>query len=144
MTAIYEATFRAGRETARVDVLARVGDDEWELIEVKSSSSLKKEHLEDVAFQARTVRAAGVGLASVRVMHPNGDYVRTGALDLNQFFESHDLTIQATAIEEAVTLDAKKMHRTVRASEAPSVETGTQCRNPVRCPFFDHCHMNST
>ena len=48
---IFEATFFHKNAVCKVDILAPIGRDEWDLIEVKSSSHIKPEHIPDVAFQ---------------------------------------------------------------------------------------------
>ena len=53
--AIFEAAFEHDGVFVRVDILHRRRDGRWRLIEVKSSASLKEEHLEDVAIQYRVV-----------------------------------------------------------------------------------------
>src|SRR2546422_2797142 len=50
--AIFEATFIADNTYVAIDVLEKQGDG-YHLTEVKSSSSLKDEHIPDVAIQAR-------------------------------------------------------------------------------------------
>src|SRR3990172_9414482 len=84
--AIFEAAFAAedGRHAA-VDILAR-GRRGWRLIEVKSSTSVKEEHLLDVAFQLSVARAAALEIESVEILHLNSDYTRKGALDLSALF----------------------------------------------------------
>src|ERR1035438_6051436 len=46
--AIFEGTFEHGGVLVRVDVLHRRRDGRWRLVEVKSTTSLKEEHLDDV------------------------------------------------------------------------------------------------
>ena len=47
--AIYEAAFIEDDVRVRADILARTTGDAWELIEVKSSTSQKTEHIADAA-----------------------------------------------------------------------------------------------
>src|SRR5438034_7335809 len=57
--AIFEASFVADNTFVAVDVLLREGTG-WRLIEVKSASSEKEEHLLDVAVQAHVLALSGV------------------------------------------------------------------------------------
>ena len=59
---IYEATFSAAGVFARADILNPVGKDQWDLIEVKSTTSLKDVHVPDLAFQAWVFTEAGIKL----------------------------------------------------------------------------------
>src|SRR5437016_1823203 len=62
--AIFEATFIADNTYVAIDVLEMQGDG-YHLTEVKSSSSLKEEHIPDVAIQARVGAACDVRITSV-------------------------------------------------------------------------------
>jgi hypothetical protein len=91
--AIFEGTFENGGVLVRVDVLQRRRGDRWRLIEVKSTTSLKEEHLDDVGIQSRVVSRSGLDLASVNLAHVNRDCVFDGGLiDPRKFFKIRDLT----------------------------------------------------
>ena len=51
VSTIFEGAFEYGGVYVRVDILQRRKDGRWRLIEVKSSASLKDEHIPDVAIQ---------------------------------------------------------------------------------------------
>ena len=53
--AIFEGVFEHGGVLVKVDILHRRRDGRWRLIEVKSTASLKEEHLDDVAIQHRVL-----------------------------------------------------------------------------------------
>jgi hypothetical protein len=57
---IFEATLSANSGYARADILNPVGKDEWDIIEVKSTTSLKDVHIPDLAFQAWVFTEAGI------------------------------------------------------------------------------------
>ena len=48
----------------KVDILHRRRDGRWRLIEVKSSTSVKEEHLDDVAIQYRVLSRCGLDVGS--------------------------------------------------------------------------------
>ena len=54
---IFEATLSANGGFARSDILNPVSKNEWDLIEVKSTTSLKDVHIPDLAFQAWVIAA---------------------------------------------------------------------------------------
>ena len=89
---IFEAGFLADRLYCRVDVLKPSGKNEWDIVEVKSSTQVKEENLNDVAFQRYVCRLAGVKINRVNIMHINNQYVRQGDLDLEQLFTTEDVT----------------------------------------------------
>ena len=74
--AIFEAAFEHSGMRVRVDVLERLPRGYWGMREVKSSGGVKEHHFDDVAVQFHVLRAAGVRLSSIDILHVNKDYVR--------------------------------------------------------------------
>ena len=76
-TTLFEAAFRAGKLTARVDILRRNGDA-WNVVEVKSSlsgtSKADKEYANDLAYTVMVVEDAGVKVRSAALMLLSRDY----------------------------------------------------------------------
>src|SRR5919198_1020800 len=68
-SSIYEASFSADHVFVAVDVLLRELDGRWRLIEVKSSKSVKDEHLMDAAIQLYVLEQCGVRVSAVDIMH---------------------------------------------------------------------------
>ncbi len=54
---IFEAGFRHGRTHARADILNPSSNGRWDFIEVKRSTEVKEEYLDDVAFQKHACNA---------------------------------------------------------------------------------------
>ncbi len=59
---LYEAAFAFGGGYARADILNPVGTDQWDLIAVRSTNSVKDVHLRDLAFQSFLFTGAGIKL----------------------------------------------------------------------------------
>lgn len=79
-----------------MDVFERLGGENWNLIEVKSSTSVKDAHLPDVAIQGHMLHGTGPEIERSHLMHVNGRYVYNGLdLDLDSYFTSSDMTEQA-------------------------------------------------
>jgi hypothetical protein len=57
------------------DVLLPVDGGQWRMVEVKSSTSVKPYHRDDVALQARLARSQGIDLAGVSVAHVDSSWV---------------------------------------------------------------------
>lgn len=137
--AVFEATLRTSDGLqARIDVLAR-GRGGWRLIEVKSSTSVKEEHLPDVAFQLLVARSCGVEVESVEVLHLNRAYVRHGALDLGALFTSTPVTQEAEALLPAAAAVAAGLRRVLTGSRRPEVPIGTHCLTPRECGARAYC-----
>ncbi len=84
--AVFEAAFVHDDIRIRVDVMERTPDG-WGLREVKSSTRVKDQHLDDVALQRHVLAGAGVPVSSAEVLHVNNGYLRgAGDVDWPGFF----------------------------------------------------------
>lgn len=73
---IFEATFAYEDVQAKIDILHRENKQAaWQIIEVKSSTKVKDEHLQDVAIQAWVAEGAGLNVGSKHLMHLNRECV---------------------------------------------------------------------
>jgi predicted RecB family nuclease len=133
-SAIYEATFIEKGMYVAVDVLLRDGDG-WIVIEAKSSSKQKDEHIPDAAIQAWVVAAAGLTVHRVEIMHLSKDYRRAQAGSL---FERTDVTRQVMGFLPQVAGMVGEFQQ-VLAGPLPTVAIGEQCGRPRDCPFLKRC-----
>jgi len=134
--AIFEASFEAGGGFVAVDVLLRGGDGEgWILIEVKSSSSVKDEHIPDVAIQTWVLRQAGLMVSRVELMHLNPEYRHPGQGDL---FVREDVTARVEAFLPQVPSLVAEL-RAVLDGPLPEKKIGAHCYEPRECPFHARC-----
>lgn len=129
----FEATFDADGVRVRSDVLVRTADG-FALIEVKSSSELKDEHVPDSAVQVHVLRKAGVDVRRVEIMYLNKAY-RHPAGDL---FVREDVTSKVEALLPEVPQMIAAQIAAIRGAR-PDVAIGRQCSDPRECPFWDRC-----
>jgi hypothetical protein len=137
---LYEAAFVFNGGFARTDILVPVSGDAWDLIEVKSSFSLKEEvHLPDIAFQAYVLSGAGIKLRKCFLAHINGEFVRHGAIDPQKFFTLEVVTKPVSVLSREVEEQLGAMQRVIGAKAHPEIQIGPHCDNPYTCPLHDHC-----
>jgi len=142
---IFEAGFAAGGALAFADVMLpqdSLGTQAWRMVEVKSSTSVKDYHRDDVAVQAFVARSAGVPLASIAVAHIDSLWVYPGDGDYRGLLKENDLTDEAFARTEEVRGWIAEAQRIVAQSEEPSIDTGDHCDSPFECGFYAHCSRN--
>jgi hypothetical protein len=96
--AVFEATFVEGRVYAAIDVLARVGGG-FTLIEVKSSTRTKDEHIPDVAVQTWAARKAGIDVRRVEPMHLNTNFRQP---DQGELFQRTEVTAEVEAFQPRI------------------------------------------
>jgi hypothetical protein len=139
--AIFEATFEADKVLVRVDVLKRDGDSAFQILEVKSSTTLKNEYLYDIGIQKQVVTRAGLNVSAASLMHLNRNYVYGGGnYDSSALFQIVELTPEIAIDEGEIESLAIEQLRVLAGSKPPEIKAGTQCKNPVRCEFFDECN----
>ena len=132
--AVYEAAFRADGVFVSVDILERV-EGGFRLIEVKSTTSVKAQHLPDVAVQTHVLRRSGIDVVRMEVMHLN----RACAYpDLSNLFTRADVTELVEARLAAVPGEVVAM-TAMLAGPLPYVATGPHCSSPYECPFTERC-----
>ena len=136
---LFEPAFRAAGGYARLDILNPVDDDAWDIIEVKSSTSVKDVYLEDVAFQAHICTAAGLTIRRCYVLHIKSSYVRQGDVDPLALFTQVDVTRRVSALSAKIEDRIGEFARVIGAVEHPVVNIGPHCNSPYECPLTHMC-----
>ena len=132
--AIFEACFMADNTFVAVDVLERL-DDGFRLIEVKSSSSQKDEHIPDAAVQKHVLTQCGIDVLSVEILHLNKAYRHP---DEGDPLARTDVT---TPVDEWIGRVPAELEAQLEmlAGPCPDVEIGSDCFEPRDCPFMKRC-----
>lgn len=129
---IYEGSVSAPHTYVRADILVPTEDGRWDLIEVKSATSVKLINLEDVAFQRRCFQGAGVELRSCAVVVLNREYVRQGEIEPSGLFRLEDVTAQTDPVALRVEEKVQRMLAVING-QRPEVLPGPHCSNPYAC-----------
>lgn len=133
--AVFEATFVEDRVYAAIDVLQRTPNG-FTVIEVKSSTKQKPEHIPDVAIQVWVARRAGLPVTRAEVMHLDTTFRHPDQGDL---FTRTDVTQEVEAYQHQIPgLIADQL--AALAGEQPAISAGTHCWLIDRdCPFWSRC-----
>ena len=139
---IFEAGFCAGGALAFADVMLPMqsaGQQVWRMVEVKSSTSVKDYHRDDVAVQAFVARSAGVALQSIALAHIDNSWTYPGHGDYSGLLKEVDLTEEAFARTEEVKSWIAQAQHTVASLTEPAIEPSAHCDTPFSCGFYDYC-----
>ena len=134
---VFEAGIISGDLYARVDILIPVGSDEWDIIEVKASSRVKPEHLDDVSFQKHVCHTAGIKIRNCFLLHVNGDYVKNGKINPKELLTQEDITEEVKKVIEGIQDRIQTMLDVIKLPEAPNVSIRDGCNNGPKCPSED-------
>jgi hypothetical protein len=138
--AIYEAAFVYDDVRIRVDILERIEDGSWNLVEVKSSTSVKEVYYADVAIQYYVLDGRGLQITRAGILHINNRYVYDGRnLDLQSLFSFADLTDETIAMQPEVPSRLEELKAMLANLDAPEIQPSRHCHKPYDCEFWDHC-----
>jgi len=138
--ALYEGGFLHEGVLIRAAVLVRSPDGGWDLVEVKSGTRLKDEHLTDVAIQVWVLRGAGLDVRRAGVLTLDREYVwEGGEYDLGTLSRLHDCTDAVEALLPGIAAEVARLHALLAAGAPPAIAPGAQCTVPYECPFLAHC-----
>jgi hypothetical protein len=135
--ALFESTFQHGRTLVRADIFFR-HQQQYRLLEVKSSTSLKPHYVSDVAIQSWVIQGAGYPLKTAHLAHIDNSFVYPGGGDYHGLFASQDLTEETVPLIEQIPRLVADMQEMLRGPE-PVIAVGAQCTDPHDCPFRSHC-----
>jgi len=136
---IAEATFTINGLFCAVDILNVHPNGEVDIVEVKSSTSVKPQHYDDVSFQYYVLTKLGYKVRKTYLMHLNNQYVRQGALDEKKLFTLVDITEDVKNMQPKVCSNIPTLLIYSNQFEEPRAGVGKQCDKPYRCVFFEYC-----
>lgn len=118
---IFQGRLEKNNITCIFDVLDKVGSNEYDLIEIKSSTRAKDEHELDLAFQLLVLESAGVKIRNINVVHVNRDFVRRGKVDPKKLTATTDITKKVRALETETKSNLRKAFEVANSSISPSM-----------------------
>jgi hypothetical protein len=136
---LFEAGFRNGPAYARADVLNPISGGKWDLIEVKSGTTVEDVHLQDVAFQKYVYEGAGVPIRRCYLMHIDNSYVRRGEVDAGKLFKKEDVTKQISSMLSGIPEQVSGMRGIIGSKRCPDIKISGNCDSPYPCPLKESC-----
>ncbi len=138
---LYEAAFEYNGCYARADIIQLSPDTKrWKIFEVKSSTKIKNEHLDDVGLQAWIVAKSGFPIEQINILHINPECTFP---NLDNLFTAVDVTSQLRDLYPDILPKVTKIFSAIKGSKTPDVDIGTHCLVPNECGFKDHCWKES-
>ncbi|MDO8590000.1 MAG: DUF2779 domain-containing protein [bacterium] len=118
---ILQGRVEADNITSIFDVLEKTGDKTYDLYEIKSSTSVKPEHIPDLAFQTIVLESAGLSVRKMFVLHVNNKYVRQGEIDPALISEKTDVTEEVREIIEETKENIQKAFEILKEKKMPDL-----------------------
>ena len=139
---LFEAAFEFQNVMVRVDGYHRRGEG-ITLIEVKSTTRVKEEHIWDCAIQTWVARGAGRNVDRVVLAHVNSEFVYEHEGEYSGILVEVDITSDVEALIPSIPGIVSSM-ASVAGGPKPDIPTGPQCTNPYGCPCLAHCRSEES
>lgn len=125
---IMEAAFCHGQCRILADIIEKQPDGSWHLIEVKSSTRVKKEHIPDLAYQKWVIEQCGYPVSRCSIIHADTSGVWP---DISSIFNCIDVTAEVDTASISVADNVERM----------LALTNPGCTAPdARAHFSKRCH----
>jgi hypothetical protein len=134
---IFEGTLAFGGVLVRFDVLLPAVDG-WHVVEVKSATSPKDEHMMDCAIQSWVLRSLGYCQRGISLAHVNKQFVYPGDGDYRGLLTEVDVADAVDKLLPGVPEWVRVAGDALRGAE-PTIPVGAQCNTPYECPFIGYC-----
>jgi hypothetical protein len=135
---IYEAAFLHNGVLAAMDILVK-SENGYKAYEVKSSTQIHEQYIQDVALQSYVILNCGVDLQDVSVVHINNEYVKNGELDIQQLFTIESIWQEIQNPLSAIPNQVAHFNEVLNSGKIPEVSIGKHCNAPYTCDFIGHC-----
>ena len=134
---LFEAGILADRIYSRVDILRPANGDQWDIIEVKSSTSVKKVNIHDVAFQRHCCESQGLPINHCYLAYINNQYTRDGEINPQELFKTDDITDLVEEISHGIHDRIDNMFEDIAREKCPEIGIGPHCRDPYECALAE-------
>ncbi len=122
----------------RNDALIQNTDGTYDLYEVKSSTTIKKEHLYDVTFQSIVMRGK-TELKRIFIVTLNKEYIFKDKLNIKELFSITDVTDEIKDLTSEVEEKMREAAIIIEKEKSNHIEN---CLDPKSCPCIDLCYPN--
>lgn len=130
---VFQGRFETNGLTCIVDVLDRTENNSFNLIEIKSSTRVKKAHYYDLAFQKLVLEKAGLQVEEISVIHVNNEYVRSGKIEPRNLANQVKVTQKVRELTDFTKSQIKKARDVLKRRSMPNLSPR----------YANHCQIKS-
>ncbi|MEI6596010.1 MAG: DUF2779 domain-containing protein [Bacteroidota bacterium] len=138
---IYEAAFQFEGVLCAIDILVRK-KNKWYAYEVKSSTSVKPQYIDDAALQYYVMKNSGLQIEDISIVYLNNEYVRNGNLEIEKLFATQSVIDEVLEKQRNVAEKIIELKKLLENKQEPVIEIGKQCFDPYECDFTNYCWKN--
>ncbi len=134
---LFEAAFIFDDILVRCDILRRSPTGNWDIIEVKSSTKVKDEHIPDLVLQKYVLSGLGLRIENTFILAVNPFAENWD--NLGQRFNLHDVSAAVERWSEHLEETLGDFRAILNQSTEPDILVGRHCHQPQVCSFKAHC-----
>lgn len=135
---IYEAAFQHNQVLVILDILVKK-DGKWFAYEVKSSTRITQTYLIDATLQYWVITNSGLPLEDMSIIIINNQYVRKGALNIQELFKTQSVKSEVLLNQEMIEQQITLLKEVIVSAQMPNIPIGEQCFSPYNCDFTGTC-----
>ncbi|MGH7799866.1 MAG: DUF2779 domain-containing protein [Thermodesulfobacteriota bacterium] len=136
---IFEGTFFYDNTFVMADIIRKNKDESWDIIEVKSATSIKDEYITDLAVQRYILEGSGLKINKTWIMYINRECV---CPDLSNLFVRKDVSDRVEEKIHEVSGNIARFKDVIKLENEPEILIGPHCNSPYVCPFKEYCWQN--
>ena len=140
---IFEAAFFSDNVLVRADLLVPEADG-YRLVEVKSSTSVKDYHLDDITVQSWVMHQAGLNPVKCAVAHIDNTFVYPGNQQYQGLLKEEPVDLEIADQVACVPGWVAAAQATLNRDVEPDTVPGDQCNDPFPCDFSKYCSPPET
>jgi hypothetical protein len=134
---LFEAGFMIKNLFSRADILVP-NKDGWDIVEVKSSTSVKDINIHDVSFQKLVYELSGLKIIKCYLMYINNQYIKQGEIEPEKLFIKEDITDDVLEFSEDIHERINQMLKIINSNKPYSL-ISPKCFDPYNCALLDIC-----
>jgi hypothetical protein len=139
---LFEAAVQHDGVAVRTDVLEK-GSGGVRVVEVKSSTSVKNEHVYDCAIQTWVLEKARIPVECIALAHVDNTFIYEGDGNYQGLLKQVDMTGEVRPLQEQVETWVKTF-KEILAGPPPEIKVGPHCRKPYDCVFLMYCRSGQS
>jgi hypothetical protein len=134
---LFEAGIMAKNLSSRIDILMPAVNGKWDIIDVKSSTSIKEVNIEDVAFRRYCCESQGIFINHCFLAYVYNKCIRNGAIDPAGLIKVEDITDLVETTYPKVTDKSSELLTVMSSAKCTEPGIGPHCSNPYQCALTE-------
>ena len=135
---IFEAHFLFDEILCAVDILVFDGN-KYNIIEVKSSTTISDVNYHDVSLQYYVLKNCGLNIDNVSIAYINNQYIRKDNIEPHKLFLIESIFNNITSLQTNIKENISEFKKVLQTGNEPKINIGNQCLVPYQCDFIGYC-----